>query len=282
MNHKNNESKLSKIKNKWWKILLIAFMGSLINTMLHGILPSDSSVFSPSIIVQQGLVPLAFLIYGFIYYVLLVCIFVIIQERLMGSKLVKGLAYGLFFCILTFIMYFEPLPSTATLSFTNMAWMLGDGIQFVILGLLLGLFLSNNSKNENRIKENSNKVFILIIPVIFLIGRLISYNIFHIYSNFQALPVNTLIWVFIFGMGIGITYYYILRPAIKTESLFSTAVSFGIIFGIFLFMFNYAYALIVSFTFEMSLDFFIRCGMDTLFATMGIFAFEYLLKTKSN
>lgn len=48
MNHKNNESKLSKIKNKWWKILLIAFMGSLINTMLHGILPSDSSVFSPS------------------------------------------------------------------------------------------------------------------------------------------------------------------------------------------------------------------------------------------
>lgn len=188
-----------------------SFSRSLFNAIIHRILPSGESAFPPSVIVDQGLLPLAFIIYGLIYYALLGCMFVLIANRLQGSKLTKGLKYGLFFCILTFIVYFEPLPTTATFSITNMSWMLADGIPYVILGVLLSLFLVNNNgtieKGDNSIEIRSSKILILVIPVIFLIGRLLSYNVFHIYSSYSNLPVNTLIWVFGFGLGIGILYY---------------------------------------------------------------------------
>ncbi|BDZ72040.1 hypothetical protein GCM10025861_25570 [Methanobacterium petrolearium] len=232
----------------------------------------------PSVIVQQGLLPLAFFIYGFIYFVLLGCIFVFIQERLQKTKLIKGFIYGLFFCILTFLLYLEPLPSTTTFSFTNLVWMLVDGGQFLILGILLGWVLATNTKLDENMEKSSNKLLILVIPIIFLLGRLISYNVFRVYSNFQTLPLNTTIWVLGVGLGIGILYYYILRPAIKTDSPLHTSLRFGIIFGVYLFMLNFAYALIVSFILQTYLDFIIRNSMDVIFAIIAIFTYEYLVK----
>lgn len=274
----SRDSSIDKLKRQWWKILVAAFLGSLFNVLLHGILPSGESVMQPSVIVQQGLLPLAFLIYVFVYFALLGCIFVIIQERLTGTKLVKGFIYGLFFCILTFLLYLEPMPSTATFSFTNLVWMLVDGGQFIILGLLLGGILATDTKLDENIEKSSNKLLILVIPIIFLLGRLISYNVFQVYSNFQTLPLNTIIWVMGVGLGIGILYYYILRPAIKTDSPLHTSLLFGIIFGVYLFMLNFAYALIVSFSLQTYLDFIIRNGMDVIFVIIAIFAYEYLVK----
>lgn len=275
----NKQSNLKILKKEWWKILVITFLASLIFTLIHAILPTGGSVFQPSVIVQQGLLPLAFLIYCWFYYVLLGCIFVIIQKRLKGNKLIKGFIYGLFFCILTFLIYFEPLSTTETLSFTNMVWMLADGIQYIILGILLGQFLAKDNINIKNIKEAPKKSFLLIIPLIFLIGRLISYNVFHIYSNFQTMPLITIIWVLAVGVGIGVLYYFILRPAVKVDSPLGTALIFGIIFGTYLFMLNFAYALIVNFSLQTYLDFFIRNVMDILFASIGVYVYEYLLST---
>ncbi len=270
---------MEKIKNNWWKILVIAFLGSLFNAIIHGILPSGESVLPPSVIVQQGLLPIAFIIYGTIYYALLGCTFVLIADKLQGSRVVKGLKYGIFFCILTFIVYLEPLPSTATFSITNMSWMLADGIPYAVLGAILGLFLANNSINvEKNDGKGSNKILILIIPVVFLIGRLISYNVFHIYSAYSTLPVNTLSWVFGLGLGIGILYYLLLRPAFRGNSPLYKALFFGLIFGIYLFLFNFAYALIVNLELATYIDFFIRTGMDVLFASIGVFIYEYLVR----
>jgi hypothetical protein len=163
-----------------------------------------------------------------------------------------------------------------------MSWMLADGIPYVLLGALLGLFLANSNvtmeKGEKNVEKRSSKILILIIPIIFLIGRLLSYNIFHIYSSYSNLPVNTLIWVFGFGLGIGILYYLSLRSGLRGCSPLPIALIFDLIFGIYLFMFNFAYALIVNFTFDMYIDFFIRTGMGVLFAAIGVYVYEYLVQ----
>lgn len=274
---RNQKGTLEILKSKWWKILIIAFLASLIFTLMHAILPTGESVLEPSVIVLMGLLPLAFLIYCWIYYSLLGCIFVLIEERFKGSKRIKGFIYGLFFCILTFLIYLEPLSNTATLSYTNLVWMLADGVQYIILGVLLGQFLAKDSTKDENIESAPKKWLLLVIPLIFLVGRLISYNVFHIYSNFQISPLTTVTWVLAVGVGIGVLYYYLLRPAVKADSPFSTALLFGITFGIYLFMLNFAYALIVSFTLQTYLDFFIRTGMDVLSASIGVYAYEYLL-----
>lgn len=274
---RNQKGTLEILKSKWWKILIIAFLASLIFTLMHAILPTGESVLEPSVIVLMGLLPLVFLIYCWIYYSLLGCIFVLIEERFKGSKRIKGFIYGLFFCILTFLIYLEPLSNTATLSYTNLVWMLADGVQYIILGVLLGQFLAKDSTKDENIESAPKKWLLLVIPLIFLVGRLISYNVFHIYSNFQISPLTTVTWVLAVGVGIGVLYYYLLRPAVKADSPFSTALLFGITFGIYLFMLNFAYALIVSFTLQTYLDFFIRTGMDVLSASIGVYAYEYLL-----
>lgn len=241
-------------------------------------LPAGTSTLPPSTIVQLGLLPPVFIIYGMVYYFLLGCIFVLISSQLQGSKLIKGLKYGLFFGILTVILYLEPLPNTVTFSVNNMLWMLSDTIPYIIFGILMGLVLAKDSKRDMQIKPS--KLLILVVPAMFLIGRLLSYNIFHISSSYSTLPVNTVIWVLALGLGIGIMYYYLLRPGIRKNSPFSTALLFGTIFGIYLFLFNFAYTLIVSFTMKGYVDFLIRTGVDVLFASAGIFIYEYVVKTK--
>ncbi|MGB9980553.1 hypothetical protein [Methanobacterium sp.] len=274
------KSNWNNLKNSWWKILVVSFLGSLFNTIVHGLLPSGTTTLPPSIIVQQGLLPLAFLIYGFIYYALLGCVFVLISSRLQGSNFIKGLKYGLFFGILTIIVYLEPLPSTVTFSVTNILWMLADSIPYIVFGILMGIFLAKDNKKEDSIEIKSNKLLILVIPAIFLIGRLLSYNIFHIYSSYSILPVNTIIWVLTLGLGISIMYYYLLRPGVLKSSPFSTAILFGAMFGIYLFLFNFAYALIVNLKIDGYIDFFIRASIDVLFVSLGIFVYEYLLKIR--
>lgn len=276
MDIKHKKSDWNNLKNNWWKILIISFLASLFNAVLHGMLPSGTSALPPSIIVQQGLLPPVFIIYGLIYYFLLGCVFAVISNRLQGSKFVKGLKYGLFFGILTIILYLEPLPNTTTFSVSNMSWMLADTIPYIVFGFLMGVILANGKK-EGNMAIKSNKILILVIPVMFIIGRLLSYNVFRIHSSFSTLPVNTVIWVVALGLGISVMYYYLLRPGILRSSPFQTALLFGIMFGIYLFLFNFAYTLIVSFTLEGYIDFFIRTGMDILFASAGIFVYEYLL-----
>ena len=266
---------VNKVKANWWKVLVVALITSVLSAMIHALLPTGSSSLPPSIFVEKGLLPIVFIIYGFIYYALLGYIFVIIQSKLNGSKLIKGLSYGIFFCIITFIIYFEPLPTTTTLSLTNMTWMVVDGIPYIILGVLLGRFLSTESKIQKPTKNYISKKLLLLIPLIFLIGRLISYNIFHIVSRYNNNPLTTLIWVLIVGSVLAILYYYILRPSIISTPK-NTAIYFGIIFGIYIFMFNFAYALIVSISYEGYIDFILRTSMDVIFVTLAIFVFEFL------
>lgn len=272
---------INKVKANWWKVLVVALITSILSAMIHALLPTGSSSLPPSIFVENGLLPIVFIIYGFIYYALLGYIFVIIQNRLIGTKLIKGLKYGIFFCIITFIIYFEPLPTTNTLSLTNMTWMVVDGIPYLILGVLLGRFLSKESKFQKTTKNYPSKKLLIVIPLIFLIGRLISYNIFHIVSRYNNSPLTTLTWVLIVGSVLAILYYYILRPAILNTPK-NTAIYFGIIFGIYIFMFNFAYALIVSMSYEGYIDFILRTSMDVIFVTLAIFVFEFLINRNKN
>jgi hypothetical protein len=50
------------------------------------------------------------------------------------------------------------------------------------------------------------------------------------------------------------------------------------VFGIYLFLFNFAYALIVSFSGANYADFFIQSAVELLFVAIGVFAYESLFQ----
>ncbi len=283
----------SSLKRNWWKIIILAFAFSIFYALLHGMLPSnEQGVLPPSIIVQSGLLPVAFILYGALWFGLLACIFTVVQNRLPGGKLIKGLVYGLFFFVIVFMTYFEPLPHVSSISH-EMAWMLGDGAPLLLLGVLLGLFLASGKdvtdKTSARKERTGRKkvAAVLVIPLLFLAGRLLDYTVLNIYSDFSAQPIATLVWVFLFGLVIGVMYY-MLRSAVKQSSQVKTAVFFGgVMFGLYVFLFNFAFPLIVHMDFLpigslTIVDLAVRVFMDALFITLGVLVFEYLAKPKAN
>ncbi len=194
-----SKARMNTVKGYWWKILVIAFGFSVFYALVHGMLPSDNSpALPPSVVVQQGLLPVAFILYGALWFGVLSYIFVLIQGRLPGSRMVKGVSFGLFFCLIAFMLYFEPLPTTSPF-LINMAWMLGDGLPLILLGILIGLFLTKKTGitegNKNRPETNSTRslFLVLVIPAVFLVGRSFEYLVLNITSSFPSLPLQTLI-----------------------------------------------------------------------------------------
>ncbi len=117
---------------------------------------------------------------------------------------------------------------------------------------------------------------ILVIPAIFFIGRLFAYLALNITSSFSSLPAQTLSWVFFFGLGIGILYY-LLRVAFLKKSPLTSALFFGLVmFGINMFLFNFAYPLIVSLPVSGYFDFLERISVDVFSVTVGVYLFERL------
>ena len=81
--------------------------------------------------------------------------FLLIRNQLSGNKISQGLQYGLSYCTVWIIYLLEPLPHVATL-FERIIYPIVDSLAFLVMGVLLGLFLSENSppvkkKEERRI-----------------------------------------------------------------------------------------------------------------------------------
>jgi hypothetical protein len=278
------------LRRNWWKIMIIAFAFSVIYALEHGALPSNNAtVLPPSVIAESGLLPIVFILYGAIWFGLLACIFALIQHRLPGNKLTKGLVYGCFFFVIVFMIYFEPLPHSGSFGF-EMTWMLADGVPLLLFGTLLGLFLAENQPKGNAYQIGKTRIAfsaILALTTAFFVGRIIDYTVIGIYSSFSVQMLRTLAWAFFFGLGIGILYFF-LRPAIKQSSPIKTAVFFGVLmFGLYVLLFNFAFPLIV----HMELlpigsltivDLFIRVAIDSLFVTAAVFAYEYVATSQKS
>jgi len=270
------------LRENWWRILLIAIVISVFYALVHGLLPSDNnSTIVPSAIAQQGLLPIAFILYGVLWFALLGCVFVLLQSRLPGGKMARGLTFGAFFCAIIFMVYFEPLPNVSSF-YVNMAWMLGDGLPLILLGLVLGLFIIAEKPAKTPLNlERKNVlltsiILLFAVPLVFVIGRLFAYIVLGLYSSFYTQTAQTLGWVLAFGVGMGILYT-ILRPAFKKTSPFKTALFFGVgVFGVYLLLFNFAYFLIASLPFSGYLDLVARTAIDVISVTLGVLLLEYV------
>jgi hypothetical protein len=270
------------LRENWWRILLIAVVISVFYALVHGILPSDNnSTIIPSEIAQQGLLPIAFILFGVLWFALLGCVFVLVQKRFPGGKITKGLTFGAFLCAIIFMLYFEPLPSVSSF-YVNMAWMFGDGLPLILLGLVLGRFIVAEKSAKTPLNLERKNVLLtsivplFAVPLVFVIGRLFAYAVLGIYSSFYTQTAQTLGWVFAFGVGMGIIYT-IFRPAFKKTTPHKTALFFGVgVFGVYLLLFNFAYFLIASLPFSGYLDMVVRTTIDIISVTLGVLLLEYL------
>jgi hypothetical protein len=269
-------------KKQWLNIILIIIVITILRTMVQPFIPeSGPSPFPPSYFVQSGLMPIAFLAYGFIMLGALALVFVMIQGRLPGTKLVKGLMFSLAFGALWFVYLLEPLPHGTWQLPQALYYPVVDGVTLASLGLLLGLFVATGSKERSAVSISPVSLAILAVPVVFLIGRFVSYTMFHIYSSYATRSLDTLLWCLAMGLWAGIMYL-MLRPGIGSKSSLAKSAFFGVIvFGINIFLND----LFMPIPFDMPLwgmgifsyeDMIVRTAMDIISVTAGVCIYEKL------
>ena len=84
------------LTKNWWKILITALTGTLTAYGLHQIIPASSSMNGPfSTLVDAIGFPAVVCGYFVIAFSLIQASFVLIQEHLAGTRLSKGLRFGL-------------------------------------------------------------------------------------------------------------------------------------------------------------------------------------------
>jgi hypothetical protein len=251
--------------NKLFKIVGISFIAIIIRSMLQLIIPStNQTVLQQSVFVKNGTLPLAFMIYGTIAFTAITILFMMIHKGMGGGRISKGFKTGLIFSIVWTVFLVEPLPHGSTIDLFS--YPIADSVALLILGLMSGRFLSENS-TEKKHKLTINSVFnIAIITLVFTTGRMIQYKVFHIYSMFGQAQVRTLVWVICAGIIIGFMFEY-LNYTINTKNAFTKSFIFGgVIFGINLVFFNFFLPIVLKVDI---LDLIIRTLIDIVSVIIG-------------
>ena len=262
-------------KKRWLTLLIIVIAATVLRLMLQLLMPSTASTpLPPSSINKAGLIPIAFTLFGIVTYGLLAIVFVLIQEKLPGKRMTKGLVFGLLFGMMWAVYLFEPLPFNAGASMADvLSYPIVDGATITILGLLLGRFIGTDSAGTGKVSISLNTLKLLTIPILFIVVRFLGYTVIQIYSFFADRPVGTMLWAAETGIWIGVMYL-LLRPGIAAKSPLIKAAFFGVVvIGIDLFMFT----MFIPLVFETNiLDLFVRVAIDIISVTAGVYAYEMI------
>ena len=254
------------------KILLIGFITTIFRIIGQVLIPeseTSQTALLPSVLVENGTLPLVFSLYGFFAYSLIASMFLLIRNQLSGNKISQGLQYGLSCCAVWIIYLLEPLPHVTTL-FERMIYPIVDSLAFLVMGVLLGLFLSENRPPVKK-KEESRIIPLLSITSCFVVGRLFLYNVFDIYASFHSNTIETIVWMILTGLVVASVLIWINRY-ITQSGIIKRALILGcLLFGLDLTLFNFFIPLVFTYNIP---DMILRTIIDFSAVTIGSLAFR--------
>lgn len=250
---------------KMVKLILIGFITTILRAMLQTLMPvGQQTVLAPSMFINNGSMPLVFMVYGTFAYTMIAVIFLILHKNLSGNRIIKGLKFGILYSLLWSIYLMEPLAHGVPID--KITYPIADSAVLIVMGLLLGRFIAISSPIKKYKFTKHSLGSIGFITVLFFIGRMIEYTIFNIYSSFNESPVSSIVWVIGTGIVIGLVFDYI-NPLIGSKSITYKSFIFGVvIFGVDLFAFNFFIPII--FNYDM-LDLITRTIVDIIFVFSG-------------
>ncbi|EKD56628.1 MAG: hypothetical protein ACD_58C00131G0003 [uncultured bacterium] len=234
------------LKQTWKKIFIISLICTIFNSLAHALWAPIFKYSPPSYFVNNGIFEISAVIALIITYILLGIVFVYIQNNLSGTKIEKGLRFGISFAGLWF---FGILGMSLILNSPIKTELAVGGLDFVtliILGLLFGQFLAIDNKQTTKNKFVETILSILIISLIYVIGRYLFYLIFDIELAYPLKLIYTLLWTFGIGFWMGLSYILLKQSLDKFSPLKKALIFGGIIIGVNWILFNLFALLLVK------------------------------------
>ena len=167
-------------------------------------------------------------------YIVLALIFQLIQAKLPGTKLAKGLRFGIAFGGLMFIS--SPAMSLLFGSPLNAELRIGlvDGCAICLLGLLLGQFTATDGNSNQKAMFPHAVISILVVGLVyFLLHFLIYLALPSLFPPILTQSTETVLWILGVGLWIGLMNWFF-QDAFSTGSFIFQAIGFACVaFGIF-------------------------------------------------
>lgn len=267
------------LRKTWWKILILASIVTLIDIAGHMIEGTPLPDEPLSIIANTIGLEAAISIYFIIFFSSISITFINIEKRMIGTRIKKGLKYGISWALIMFVGVCEMNTILGTSVIADIRMALADAIPLIILGILLGKFFASGKQSNQMYNKNYSITFVA-ITLFYLIGRYFSYAILGIDSGFIERPLATFIWTFCMGLTFGILYLVVGRY-VNGNNLIKRAIVFGAgIVGINWFIYNSFAPLIFHDSIINTLYNMIagRVIVDIISITLGTYIGERILK----
>ncbi len=218
------------------KLIIIGILTTLVRAVFQGFIPVvGEPLLCPSVFAEGGIMPLAFMTFGSLFYTMVAALYLLIDKNLWGNRFSKGLKFSFLFIIIWVVYLLEPLPHVMPMD--KITYPLADGGALLVMGVLLGLFLATE-KEKKEITVKFSFLNVIIVGLIFFLGRLAMYRYFGLYSSFGVKPIETLLWALGTGLSIGVVYELV-SPYICPNRCGLRFLVFGIVFyGVNLIAFN--------------------------------------------
>ena len=271
---------VQSVKKTWWKIALIIVVCIVIDIAGHRLGPevhydNAASIFENKVLFNALISALFFVTFG-----VLAAVFVSIEGNLPGSRLSKGLRYGVAFGVLWLIGILGVSPAAGSPIAQELYTGVVDGTVAILFALLLARFVAHEG-SPRAVKKPS--VGFGAIPVIavfytgsYFLGRWLLQFIPSVTPLHAPNPLHALVVALGLGGWIGVMYVLLAQGSGGLEP-FKQALWFGVVvFGISWVLFAVFGVLLMDQPLLLPL---LGAGIDIAFVTAAVWVFERFLST---
>ena len=249
------------------KLILIGLITTIVRIIGQLLIPAGTQdVLKPSIYVNNGTMPMAFTIYGILAYTIIASMFLLVKDKISGSRAIRGLKYSISCCLVWVVYLLEPLPHVAYMD--KFTYPIADSIALLVLGSIAGIFLCEKEKRNCEKTFKINIVSIIVITVFFAIGRIIQYKVIGIYSSYDDDKMESIEWVIFVGFVISLVLQWLNDKVVVTKKYIRPLLLGMVLFGVDLLLFNFFMPIV--FDADIS-DLLIRTCVDCASVTIGCF-----------
>ena len=261
------------LQKKTLKFLIIVFACTILSVLLHQVYDDplmNLSGKTQSIIITSGsFPPVAFTALATTFGIIGL-IFLGIQKSLSGSKLRKGMVFGLAMGGVWIIGMTEAHVLFSLSLFGEIYTGIADSSGILVMSLLLGKNIADDTLEEKK-RPKTKYLAITVIAVMYIIVRYLSYSVFYIESSYATQPLATFLWTLVMGSWIGIMYTLIGMNIYQKDPLKHAFLFGGLVFGLQWIIFN-LFALL--FIVVPVWDLIFRSVFDTFAIILGVYFFS--------
>jgi hypothetical protein len=262
---------MERMRKNWWKAVLM-ILGCLVLDIAGHRLGPRLVYENPSLVFENQTLFIPLIAGLFVVtFGALGAVFVWLQSYLPGSRLAKGLRYGLAFGGLWFVampvmtlLFDSPLAQEL---YTGMV----DGGTVVLMSLLLGLSMGVDSKAGLRPRRDL--AAIPAVAAFFFVGQHLTYLLPGVPPLYATRPWATLLCTAALSIWVGFVYWF-LGPGLGGRNPWQKALYFGgLVFGVDWLLYSLFALLFVETSWVLILA---AAGLNIISVVLGVWVYEKL------